>query len=186
MVKERDMNQAAFERFLAWLDPDRDEAGKRCEEIQRWLIRLSQARGRTQTQAEEIADVTINRVVTKVPQIADTYVGPRQPYFYGVWRKVLLEFDPWPPPPPPPPPPDDANEKERRDACLEQCLKTLLPAERQQLLDYYADEGGAKIKRRRALAERLGISENALRIRLTRLRGLLRQCIGACLKQSSE
>ena len=182
MVKKWVMNQDDFDRFLRWLDPDRDEAGKRYEKIRRWLIVICRARGRTEARGEEIADEVINRVVRKLPEIIDTYVGPPERYIYGVLRKVLLEPNP-PPLPPPPPPPDDPDVKERRDVCLRHCLKRLSPEDGKLLLDYYAADGRAKIERRRELAERLGISENALRIRLHRLRATLKACMDDCLKE---
>jgi len=182
MVKEWVMNQDDFERFLRWLDPDREEAGMRYEKIRHRMIAICRARGKTEARGEEIADEVFNRVVRKLPEIIDTYVGPPEPYIYGVLRKVVLEPDPLPPPPPPPPP-DDPRKKEQRDVCLRHCLKQLPPEDAELLLEYYADDGRAKIERRRELAERLGISENALRIRLHRLRATLKACMDDCLKE---
>jgi DNA-directed RNA polymerase specialized sigma24 family protein len=183
MVKKWVMNQDDFYRFLAWLDSDRDEAGKRYEKIRAWLIRIGRARGKTEAQAEEIADEVINRVVRKLPGIIDDYVGLPERYIYGVLRKILIEPDPPPPVPPPAPPTDELDDKEWRDACLQHCLKKLSPEDQKLLLDYYADDGRAKIEHRRELAERLGISTNALRIHLCRLRATLKECLDDCLKK---
>ncbi|HJQ27005.1 MAG TPA: hypothetical protein VKA60_24165 [Blastocatellia bacterium] len=179
------MNEDDFDRFLRWLDPDREEAGKKYEKIRCWLMRICRARGRSEAQAEEIADEVITRVVRKLPEIIATYEGPREPYFYGVLRNVLREPDPPPPAPPPAPSPDDLDEKERRDQCLEHCLQQQSPDDQQLLRDYYTDDGRAKIERRRQLAERLGLSDNALRIRLCRLRAALKGCIEDCLAQAA-
>jgi DNA-directed RNA polymerase specialized sigma24 family protein len=133
-----------------------------------------------------LADEVINRVVRKLPEIIDTYEGPREPYFYGVWKRVMLEIPPPPPPPPPTPTPDELKEKERYDRCLQHCLKQQAPEDRRRLLAYYDAKGREKIELRRRLAAELGISENALRIRLSRLRATLKGCIEACLKQDGE
>ncbi|HZT35185.1 MAG TPA: hypothetical protein VFA15_04640, partial [Nitrososphaera sp.] len=70
--------------------------------------------------------------------------------------------------------------------CLDRCLKELSSKDRRLLLDYYSKDGREKIELRRRLAAELGISENALRIRLSRLRATLKGCIEACLKQDGE
>ncbi len=185
MVKEWDMDQGDFERFLAWLHPDRDEGCMKYQDICRRLMTVCRARGFTEMEAEEIVDETINRVVRKVPEIADFYTGDPALYCYGVLRNVMHEWHRHPTlVPPPPPPPDDLDQKERLAACLDHCMEKLSAEDRQLVLDYYADKGRAKIERRRELAERLGISENALRIRLTRLRATLKTCILACLEQT--
>jgi DNA-directed RNA polymerase specialized sigma24 family protein len=49
------------------------------------------------------------------------------------------------------------------------------------VLQYYQEEKGAKIEHRRAMAERLGIPLNALRIRAHRIRVALRDCVSDCL-----
>ncbi|HKQ04635.1 MAG TPA: hypothetical protein VJ464_05855 [Blastocatellia bacterium] len=182
------MNQDDFERFLAWLDPDRDEACEKYEKIYRRIMVICRANGIPKNEVEELADDTIDRVVRKVPEIADSYKGNPAPYCYGVARNVIHEWFRRPRllVPPPPPPPDVAKEKERYARCLEHCLEQLAPADRRRLLDYYAAEGRKKIELRRQLAAELGISENALRIRLSRLRATLKECIEACLKQDGE
>lgn len=53
-----------FEQLLAWLDEDRELAGKKYEEIRFRLINLFIARGCRIS--EELADKTIDRVARKV------------------------------------------------------------------------------------------------------------------------
>jgi DNA-directed RNA polymerase specialized sigma24 family protein len=185
MVKEWVMNHDDFDRFLVWLHPDRDEAAKKYEEIRRRLIKMFESRGCTE--AEDLADETFDRVVRKVPEIAETYVGDPALYCYGVGRKVRLErcHRPRPPVPPPVPPSDDPHKKELRDACLEECMKELPPDDRRLALLYYTGDGRAKIERRQKLAEELGGS-NALRIRMYRIRTMLHVCISRCLKKTAE
>jgi hypothetical protein len=51
------------------------------------------------------------------------------------------------------------------------------------IVEYYKDAARERIDRRRALAERLGISMNALAVRACRIRDTLEACVGACGKE---
>ena len=184
MVKEWVMTQDDFDRFLAWLHPDRDEAGKIHEKIRCRLIKIFESRG--MTEAEEMADDVIDRVIRKVPEVAETYVGDPALYFYGVASKVLLERTRRRPVPLPVPLPDPWDEKEPRYACLDDCMKKLPPEDQQVAQGYYADDGKTHKDRRQALAEELGVSLNALRIRLCRIRATLKGCISECLQQPAR
>jgi len=179
------MNQDDFDRFLAWLDPNRDEADKRYIEIHRWLIRIFRARGCSEADAEELADETITRVVRKMPEIADTYVGDPMPYLCKVARYVFLEHI-RKPVPLPVPLPDPWEEKEPLHACLDHCMKELPPEDQRVAREYYAADGRAKIERRQKLAEEMGIKLNALRIRMYRIRAMLHPCINECLKEEAQ
>src|SRR5689334_25389834 len=106
MVKKWVMNQDDLNRLLAWLHPDCDKAARKYEEIRRRLIKMFESRGCTE--AEVLTDDTFDRVARKVPEIAPTFDGEREPYFYAVARNVLHEWlrRPKPPAPLPMPPPD--------------------------------------------------------------------------------
>lgn len=186
-AKEWVMSQDDFDRFLRWLDPNRDEANKKYLKNQRRLIRLLRAGGCSEADADGLADETITRVVRKMPEIADSYTGDPMPYLRTVARYVFLEYlrkleameaaAPLPPP-------DPWGEKEPRYACMDQCIKNLKPDDQRIALLYYTGEGREKIQGRRQLAEELGGS-NALRIRMFRIRETLRACIDDCMKQSA-
>jgi hypothetical protein len=75
---------------------------------------------------------------------------------------------------------DDSADRERLYACLDGCLRSLDPGDRELILDYYRDEHRARIERRRRLAAALAVTANALAIRACRLRDRLEQCVGAC------
>jgi DNA-directed RNA polymerase specialized sigma24 family protein len=51
-------------------------------------------------------------------------------------------------------------------------------------LKYYQQEKRAKIDHRKELADRLGIALNTLRMRVHRIKAILQQCVGECLKQN--
>ena len=74
---------------------------------------------------------------------------------------------------------DDAAE--RQQACLDHCLETLTPRNREIILGYYAGERRAKIELRRELAARLGTELNALHVRAHRIRALLEECVWKCI-----
>lgn len=174
------LTQEAFDALLGWLDPDSERAAIRYEEIRRRLIRFFT--GRRCAPAEDLTDKTLNRVARKL-QDGLTYVGETAPYFYGVAHNVYLEYirtqNPSPLPPPPPPRPTD--EVEHEHSCLEECLGRLQPRSRELIREFYQEEKKAKIEHRKRLAERLGITPNALRIQAHRIRLVLLECIRQCL-----
>ena len=89
MKDERDWEGENFEHLLEWLDPDRERAGARYEEIRRALIKIFAGRGCAEP--EDLADETLRRVCRKVRTLAPTYVGDPACYFYGVAQNVHLE-----------------------------------------------------------------------------------------------
>ena len=182
MNKEWVLTQEAFDQLLAWLDPNRDQAGKKYEEIRLRLIKIFTCRGCTEPEA--LADETINRVTNKVQAIADDYTGDPALYFYGVAHKVHLEYlRKKPAPAPAPPPMEHEVEAEPEYDCLEHCIERLTRDHRELVLQYYQEEKQAKINHRKRLAEQLGIALNALRIRAFRIRAALLQCVQDCLEQ---
>ena len=174
------LTQGAFDKMLSWLDSDRNRAGEKYEKLRTKLIKIFTCRGCDSP--EDLADETINRVTRKVPEIADTYVGDPALYFYNVARKIHLEYlRKRPEPLPPPPEPDPVEDTEPEYECLEQCIEGLTPQNRQLILEYYQEDKRAKIDNRKALADRLGIALNALRIRATRIRTSLEECVRECI-----
>ena len=181
---EWDLTPEAFEQLLFWLNPNREQAGRKYEEIRRKLIKIFICRGCICP--EELADETMNRVTRKVPEIIGNYVGDPSLYFYGVAHNVHLEYVRKKPNLLPPPAPDPPEETERDYECLEQCMERLTSKSRELVLEYYQAEKRAKIDRRKELASRLGIAVNALRIRAHRIRSNLQECVFECTKRKQE
>jgi DNA-directed RNA polymerase specialized sigma24 family protein len=74
------------------------------------------------------------------------------------------------------------RESEAALAALRACLEGLGAEAAGLILDYYgADDGAARIERRQRLAERAGLSLNALRNRALRIRMTLERCVRARL-----
>lgn len=135
--------------------------------------------------AEDLADETINRVMKKLPQIRETYIGDPVRYFHGVARYIIREvgrrkevaveevpvFSVKP----------DVHTDEYD--CLANCLR-FLPAEKRDLiLDYYIYDGRDKIVQHRQMASELGITKGALRGRAHQIRENLENCIQECLER---
>jgi RNA polymerase sigma factor (sigma-70 family) len=186
MKHESSVTQESLDSLLAWLDTDRDRAAGKYEQIRQRLIKFFTCRGRHD--AEELTDETIDRVTIKVPEVARDYVGDPIRYFHGVARKVLLEALRRKPPQPPDEQPtpeeaEEAEEAERVYACLERCMEGVMSASGKLVLEYYQDDRRAKIDHRKEMAARLGIAQNALRIRVHRIKATLEKCVLACLAE---
>lgn len=197
MKDERDWEGENFELLLGWLDPDRERAGARYEEIRRALIKIFASRGCPE--AEDLADETLTRVCRKVRLVAPAYVGDPASYFYGVARNVHLEslrrsrrraerLRAVENSPPGGGDVAGAGERdfEREYDCLESCLAELPEAARRLVLEYYADSGAARITRRKQLAERMRVRAGVLRLRAFRLRAALERCVRARLGGGGE
>lgn len=185
MKKESVLTQESFETLLAWLDPDREIAGGKYEEIRLRLIKLFTCRGCHEP--EDLADETINRVANKLPEIAPGFVGgygERIRYFCGVANKIHLESLRRKPEPPPQPLPS-SDDIEQEYNCLDRCMQELTSANRQLVLEYYQEEKRARINHRQRLAESLGIAVNALRIRAHRIRHSLEECVRNCVHEAT-
>jgi DNA-directed RNA polymerase specialized sigma24 family protein len=188
----------AFRQFLLWLDEGAESNGEKYLEIRRRLV-LYFDRKNCLT-PDELADETLSRVAGKLQEQGKiTDLSPAH-YCYVTARFVYLEHlrrpehkqrsleqlaDS-----------SDAqfersasggafvlqgkeDKKEERLDSLERCLNSLAPADRDLILEYYRGEGATKIESRRRLAERLGLSMNALSIRACRIRTKLEECVRA-------
>ena len=184
-----EFTQNAFGRLLEWLDDGVDSGGETYLEIRRRLIIYFNRRNRPL--ADDLADETLNRVGRTLELQGAIAVTPPARYCYVVARFVLLEdirrqrrqV-----------PVDDARVAaspvenldgpaaiyEQRLQRLDVCLDKLKPEQREIVVEYYRDARRGRIERRRRMAERLGITMNALAIRTWRLRSSLEACVAAC------
>jgi DNA-directed RNA polymerase specialized sigma24 family protein len=196
LKKDWILNQSAFQQFLKWLDGDTDSGGERYLEIRRRLVFYFDRRNCASP--DELADETLNRVARRLEeQGAITDASPAH-YCYIVAKYVLLEavrapetrktnIDHLSPSAlaasqlavPATPAVEEAT-KEKRLNCLEECLRKLQTGDREMILQYYQGEQRAKIERRSQLAERLGLTMNALAIRACRIRTKLESCVKSC------
>ena len=183
MNKNWVLTKEAFDALLGWLDPNREVAGEKYEDIRRRLVTIFSCRGCAEP--EDLADETINRVTNKLTAIKSGFVGDPSRYFYGVANKVHLEYRRRKPAPEIQPPPAYDENIEKEFDCLERCMQKLTLENRQLVVEYYQDERQAKINHRKGLAEQLGIAINALRIRAFRIRASLQECVTNCLHEGA-
>jgi DNA-directed RNA polymerase specialized sigma24 family protein len=184
----RGLTRESLEALLANLDPDRERAGERYEEIRRRLIRLFEWRGCESP--EDLTDETINRVAR---QLAEGLVLRSDPYAYfcGVARLLAMEdvrrearehkaFEAgeWPPATHPEAEPDQRLEH------LHHCLQTLSSDQQFLVLRYHQDE--RRIQTRKQLCQEHKIEMNALRIRVHRLRRKIETCIQERLRSRAS
>ena len=193
MRRQPDLTPETFGRLLDWLDRDREQAGRRYEQIRLRLIKIFTCRGCAA--AEELTDETINRVAEKTRQITENYVGDPAAYFLGVAENIYREYRRKELAHESELPADIEERKEplrenaeRQYRCLEQCMERLSMQNRELILAYYgsAENPRHKIDGRKSLSERLGIGANALWIRAHRIREGLRKCIDACIERAQS
>lgn len=193
MKTDLGITQETFDELLAWLDSNREAAGRIYEEIRLSLVKIFA--WRKCGDAEGLADETINIVAHKVAQIRDTYEGKPKAYFYGVARKLIKEcnksrvltvtleeatsYDTWIAE-------ESKEDLEREDVCLRQCLEQLSFSNRKLIFEYHEKEGQPKIDLRKEMARRMGIDLNALRVRMYRIRTTLEKCMNLCMKSQQE
>lgn len=177
MNKNWSLSQEAFDALLDWLESDREQAGIKYEQIRSRLIKVFTGRGCVDP--EDLADETINRVTSKLNEIQNEFTGDRARYFFGVANKVYMEYLRRKPLQPPPQVPPDRGRAELEHRCLERCIAQLNPEDRNLLVRDYS-----QADRRKAIADELGISLNALRIRVYRIRSALKECVEKCIQDS--
>jgi RNA polymerase sigma factor (sigma-70 family) len=135
--------------------------------------------------AEDLADETINRVMKRLPEIRDTYVGEPVRYFHGVARYIIREMVRRKEVAVEVVPAVSAEAEVHSDEydCLLKCLRFLPSEKRDLILDYYIYDGRDKIEQHRRMAKELGITEGALRGRAHHVRGNLEKCIQQCIQR---
>lgn len=184
MRKNWVMSEETFEALLDWLDSDREQAAIKYEEIRSKLIKYFSST--THADAEALTDETINRVARRLNDVKDQVYGERVRYFYGVARKVLLEYLRRKHPQQESGSAADSARIELEYGCLEECIAKLSPENRELVMRYYDADGRERIEQRKLLADELGIAPNALRIRAFRIRAELEKCLKECVERKSR
>lgn len=162
------LTPGAFDGLLAALDSDRDRAAAAYERLRERLIGLLRWWGASLP--EELADETLDRVARKLEAGADVPSTSLGAYVRGVGRMVFHEWTRRPRP-------EHAaievaamigGDDHQALTMLDGCLSTLSADDRRLLLRYYGEGRASEV--RRQLADELGVSPTALRIRAHRLR----------------
>jgi DNA-directed RNA polymerase specialized sigma24 family protein len=198
MADDEPLNHESFERLLEWLNPDRDEAWEKYQEIWDRLIKIfTWNRCRD---VEDLAGEVIRRVEAKVPELMETFSEDDDParYFYGVAYNILREN--------PrtearfsefqeesgvggvtyPVEPGEIDVYELKLGHLDYCLEQLSEADREIVLGYYEYGSKTKLADRKQLAERLGLTMAALWTRASRLRSRVGKCVKKRIEQEGQ
>ncbi len=190
-----DLSQASLTALLQRLDPDPERAGAEYLKLQRKLTRFFEYR-RCEISAE-LADETLNRGGAMLSLGAQ--VRALNSYLYGIARhllsehhhqeKLFLRLEDLKPAEHPTVSPEFSawlesrnDEVERTLECLEQCLAEMPTGLRELLHEYYGHECRVGTDQRRALARKLGISSNALKLRIWRVRESLERRVSERLR----
>jgi RNA polymerase sigma factor (sigma-70 family) len=188
MARDLATPPASFDEILAWLNSDRDVAAQQYLQLRHDLVKVF---GWNRcADPEGLTDEVFDRVSKRVRELRQTFTGDPRLFFYGVARNLIKErskkfwFQVSL---------DDTDLaatssvdlhdeiRMRREECLELCLQKISHDKRELILNYYAKEKQAKIDHRAEIAKQLGMSVEALRVRVYRIRNSLVQCIVSCL-----
>lgn len=188
------ITSTAFKHLLEWLDDGANSDGQKYLEMRRRLVDYFDRKNCSSP--DELADETLNRVARRLEE--EQHIESEVPakYCYIVARFVFLESlrradksnvslddvlqkggekatatanD------------DERVAKEKTLDCLERCTDKLEAKNREIIINYYYGEERIKIENRRALAQKLEISSNALSIRACRIRDKLEVCVKNCV-----
>lgn len=185
------LKQEDFDALLLLFSEDREEAGRMYERLRNGLIRYFGTKGCSD--AQELADETLNRVASKAKSFDSTLSIKPSAYVYGFASKIFLErarnsrnrelpfepdFDRSGP---------DArltgDPEEETFLCLENCLNRLSEEDRSLMVRYYSKEKQQRIELRKHLADELGCKPEVLHMKIFRLRASLRSCVKDCIKK---
>jgi DNA-directed RNA polymerase specialized sigma24 family protein len=188
------MSQEDFDRLLQWFGPDRDASARKYLEAHGKLSRYF--RFNYCDCPEDLADEVMNRVARKTPPLwqgrshTDVLLGFAHYVLKEYMRRSACfvdglgpgegmnetrrgDFEA-----------SAAEEKEIRAKCIDTCLAKLPEGDHQLLLEYHKYERGAKSAHRKAMAEARGITLNALRLKASRLKADLGDCVRRCCQPS--
>lgn len=199
LKKDWEVTPEAFEKLLSWLDADLNAAAEKYEQVRQKLMKLF--KWRNCIPEEEYADITINRVTRRI--FENTPVDVRDPYlyFHGTALNVIREY--W-----------RREQKHKHEdiddheysmpaarnveelmdetaehnttayrfRCMQDCIGTLPVEQRELIISYH--HGDNKKEIRKALAEKMKVPINVLRIKACRIRESLQNCVSGCMKDA--
>ena len=193
--KDWTLTPRAFDHLLRWLDEGTDSDGQKYLAIRRRLV--SYFDRKNCGTPDELADETLNRVARRLEEEGRIESDAPARYCYTVARFIFMEHlrgarkdnalleeirrEPRHRESVAHEVEEQKEIKEKMLSCLEQCTDRLEPPNREIITQYYAWKERVKIENRHVLAERLGISMNALSIRACHIRDKLEDCVRQCV-----
>ncbi len=193
--KDRILTPHVFKQLLKWLDEGTNSDGQKYLEMRQRLVAYFDRKNCSTP--DELADETLSRVARRLEEEGTIESDAPAKYCYIVARFVFMEYlraeqknnslldnlrqhpqgENFAAT-------DHDNEKEVKEKmldCLEQCTGKLESVNRETIIRYYTGKERIKIENRRALADSLGITMNALSIRACRIRNKLEACVRQCV-----
>jgi DNA-directed RNA polymerase specialized sigma24 family protein len=176
--------------LLAALDADENRAAEKYETLRYKLVNLLTWRGCTESDADELADKTLDRVAAKI--VEGERVENVSAYACSIARFIWLEHSRKKredavgedlPEVAIEPDIDVLKDRDPRMECLRDCMAETIPnpSDRKIIVGYYDTDTNEKNKdARKRLAESLDMTLNALKVRACRLRVRLERCINDC------
>ena len=190
------LTQTGFDKLLATLDADREQAGLKYESLRVRLLKFFEWRN-CET-AEELTDTVFDRIVKKIAE--GEQIQNINAYSATVAQFVFKE---------------DCRSRARlsqpiednpavenliassgsvetdetadsRLDCLEKCLAEFPAENRRLVIAYYDTDERTMIATRKRLADSTGVSLNTLRIRVCRLKAKLEDCTLDCCEKVSS
>jgi len=197
MDESGELSRAQFEGLLQLLDPDRERAGVRYEQLRRKLIKFFECNACFNP--EDLVDETLNRVAQRLDSVNIMDVIA---FSWGVARNVAQEarkrtlktvrISELPLGEESLPGARDAAndiqknlESTKKFQCLRVCMRRLDSRDRNLFLAYYnavADRPEYRLR----LAETAGMTIGALRVKVNRLRDSLETCVKRCSASWSD
>lgn len=180
----------SFAHLLKWIDEGTDSSGQKYLELRKLLVNYFDRKNCPSP--DELADETLNRVARRLEEEGKIEIETPAKFCYITARFIFLEslrdkgnksisideikadkitVN------------DTSEEKELKEkmlACLEKCVGALEETNRELIVKYYYGAERIKIENRRTLADKLGISSNALTVRACRIRDKLEICVKKC------
>jgi DNA-directed RNA polymerase specialized sigma24 family protein len=179
---EPKLGQTAFDRLFQLLEPDAQSIEEGFHQCRFKLVKFFA--WRRCEDPDNLADETINRLLKNVHAGQEISADKPYSYVYAIASHVFMEYlrakkrsgviiDI-----------DEVQEMagpEAVDDCQKQCFEQLSHEKRELLARYYLDDD-----ERDRIAEEQGLSLNALRLQVHRIKHGLRRCWADCRKHSGD
>jgi DNA-directed RNA polymerase specialized sigma24 family protein len=185
--------QNSFDKLLALLDADREQAGSKYENLRQRLIRFFE--WRNCEMPEELTDIVFDRILRKIEegeeiQQLTAYASTISQFVFKEYlrsnekQNQLIEESP-----------EVQNIKQEiyeenetetlRLNCFEKCLAEFDRENRKFIIAYYTTDEKTLIAARKRLADELNSNLNTIRIKACRLKSKLENCTLKCCKEKA-
>lgn len=186
----KNLSKEEFDKFLLTLNKDRNIAAEKYIALRSRLERFFE--WRDCENVEELTDIVFDRVSKKISE--GEIIENVEAYSVTVAKFVLMENrrnvlrN------------EELNEnsaeiisenetennesKEKQIKCLQECLSKFPTDKKKLLIEYFDTDEKTLIPKRKSLSKKMGINLNSLRIRVSRLKSKLEECVKECCEKN--